>query len=181
MCLATVRQPSAAALASTTSRRVAYGRRRSLQHPAPLVITPRCTTVRSPVFFHLPAQPSPECQRCGQKEQDCRHHELQLLVQQRLPSNMVVDVGYSGSLGRNLLWTRDLNTVPTEPVSIRIPDPTRPGTVLPTAFLTPVTGYLNINQYEAAATSNYHSLQVSAKPPLSAGSNSERPGLGPRR
>jgi len=91
-------------------------------------------------------------------------------VQQRLPSNMVVDVGYSGSLGRNLLWTRDLNTVPTgtrfDPA---YQDPTRPGTVLPTAFLTPVTGYLNINQYEAAATSNYHSLQVSANRRFSAG------------
>jgi hypothetical protein len=37
-------------------------------------------------------------------------------------------------------------------------DPTRPGT----AFLTPIRGYTSIIQYEAAASSSYHSLQVTA-------------------
>jgi len=89
--------------------------------------------------------------------------DYQLSIQQRLPFATVLDVGYSSSLGRHLFWTRELNPVPMgrrfDPAYF---DPTRPRTSLPTAFLTPLRGYTGIVQYEAAASSNYHALQVAA-------------------
>lgn len=88
---------------------------------------------------------------------------MSLSIQQRLPAGTVLDVGYSNSLSRNLLWQRQLNPVPLgRRFDPAYHDPTRPGTALPTAFLTPIRGYTGIVQKEAAASSNYHSLQVTA-------------------
>ena len=88
---------------------------------------------------------------------------LSLSVQHKLPFETILDVGYSGSLARNLFWTRELNAVPMgRRFDPAYADPTIRGSALPTAFLTPITGYTSIVQYEAAASSNYHSLQVSA-------------------
>jgi hypothetical protein len=71
-------------------------------------------------------------------------------------------VGYSASLARNLFWTREMNAVPLgRRFDPAYKDPTTT-TALSTAFLTPIRGYTGILQYEAAASSNYHSLQVSA-------------------
>ncbi len=90
-------------------------------------------------------------------------YNMSLSVQQRLPAGTVLDVGYSTSLSRNLFWQRQLNPVPLgRRFDSAYQDPTRPGTALPTAFLTPISGYTSIVQKEAAASSNYHSLQVSA-------------------
>jgi hypothetical protein len=88
---------------------------------------------------------------------------LSLSVQHKLPFETIVDIGYSGSLARNLFWTREINAVPMgRRFDPAYADPTIRGSALPTAFLTPITGYTSIVQYEAAASSNYHSLQVSA-------------------
>ena len=85
-------------------------------------------------------------------------------IQRRLWGGVVLDVGYAGSLGRNLEWRRDLNAVPIgtswKPES---QDPTRPGTPLAGDFMRTILGYTNILTVEPAASSNYHSLQVSAK------------------
>jgi hypothetical protein len=74
-----------------------------------------------------------------------------------------VDVGYAGSLGRHLSWQRNLENVPLgtrfNPANA---DPTNPRVPLPDVFLLPVQGYSGIGSDEAAGTSNYNSLQVSA-------------------
>jgi hypothetical protein len=74
----------------------------------------------------------------------------------------VLDVAYDGSLARHLPWQQNLNAVPygTDflPSSI---DPTTK-TVLPAQFLRPYPGYNNIGYEGFAATSTYHSLQVTA-------------------
>jgi hypothetical protein len=84
-----------------------------------------------------------------------------LAVQQSIGFGSVIDIGYTGSLGRRLMWNRDLNNIPTGtnflPESI---DPTNKS-VYSTAFLRPITGYQSILMREWAASSNYHSLQVS--------------------
>jgi len=88
---------------------------------------------------------------------------LSFSVQQKIPFGVVLDVGYSGSLARHLFWTRQLDPVPLgRQFDPAYQDPTLPGTALSTAFLTPITGYTSILEYEAANSSNYHSLQVTA-------------------
>jgi hypothetical protein len=74
----------------------------------------------------------------------------------------VVDVAYVGSLGRHLLWQRNLNSVPFgtnfNPANL---DKTT-NSPLSVAFLVPYVGYNSVNYREWAATSNYHSLQLTA-------------------
>ena len=83
-------------------------------------------------------------------------------IQQSIGAATVVDVAYVGSLGRHLLWTRNINETPLgtnfRPESI---DPTtrRP---YATTFLRPYIGYEDIQIREPGSSSNYHSLQVSA-------------------
>jgi hypothetical protein len=82
-------------------------------------------------------------------------------VQQNVGFGTVVDVGYVGSLGRHLLWARNLNSIPLGAnfKSENI-DPTT-GSAYSAAFLRPLTGYGDIAYYESASSSNYNSLQVS--------------------
>jgi hypothetical protein len=83
-------------------------------------------------------------------------------IQQSIGAGTVVDVAYVGSLGRRLLWTRNINEVPLganfRPENF---DPTT-GRPLPTAFLRPYVGYEDILIREPGSSSSYHSLQVSA-------------------
>jgi hypothetical protein len=85
-------------------------------------------------------------------------------VQQDIGFNTVVDAGYVGSLGRNLLWLRNLNPIPFganfNPANA---DPSNPATPLPSAFLRPIQGYNDILMTEPGGSSNYHSLQVTAR------------------
>jgi hypothetical protein len=85
-------------------------------------------------------------------------------IQQDVGYGTVLDVAYGGSLGRHLLWRRDINPVPLganfDPKNA---DPTLPSGPLPSAFLRPIPGYNAINIMEGASSSNYHSLQVQAK------------------
>lgn len=87
-----------------------------------------------------------------------------LSVQRDIGFGMVVDVAYAGSLGRHLQWRRDLNAIPLganfDPANF---DPTLTNRPLPAAFLRPIRGYNNINIMEGASSSNYHSLQVTAR------------------
>jgi hypothetical protein len=85
-----------------------------------------------------------------------------LSVQRDIGMGTILDVGYAGSLGRNLLWQRNLNAIPFgtnfRPENI---DPTTRAPFAP-QFLRPFPGYQNINIREPGNSSNYHSLQVSA-------------------
>lgn len=85
-----------------------------------------------------------------------------LSVQRDIGLGTIVDAGYSGSLGRNLLWQRNLNAQPLGTNFLASSkDPTN-NAVLPVNFLRSYMGYGNINVREPGASSNYHSLQVSA-------------------
>jgi len=83
-------------------------------------------------------------------------------IQHHIGAGTVVDVAYVGSIGRRLLWTRNINEVPLganfRPENI---DPTtrRPYT---TTFLRPFVGYEDILIREPGSSSSYHSLQLSA-------------------
>ncbi|MBI4907443.1 MAG: carboxypeptidase regulatory-like domain-containing protein [Acidobacteria bacterium] len=85
-----------------------------------------------------------------------------LSIQRRIGFGTIVDVGYVGSLARHLLWGRNLNAIPFganfDPKNI---DPTTNAALAP-AFLRPRLGYNNINFFEQASSSNYHSMQVTA-------------------
>jgi hypothetical protein len=91
-------------------------------------------------------------------------YNFSLAVQQNVGFNTVVDVAYVGSLGRNLMWIRDYNAIPFganfDPANA---DPTNPASPLPSSFLRPIQGYNSIDISEAASSSNYHSLQVTAR------------------
>jgi hypothetical protein len=85
-------------------------------------------------------------------------------VQRNLGASTLLDVGYSGALGRHLWWRRNINSIPIGtnflPSSA---DPTLTGRPLPTAFLRPMIGYSDVNILENSNTSNYNSLQVTAR------------------
>jgi hypothetical protein len=88
---------------------------------------------------------------------------MSLSVQRNIGFGTVVDVGYAGSLGRHLPWSRDLQDIPLGTRFLpQNADPTNPKVPLPDVFLRPRPGYSSISYYEDDATSNYHSLQVSA-------------------
>lgn len=85
-----------------------------------------------------------------------------LSVQGDIGYGTILDVGYSGSLGRNLLWQRNLNAIPLGTNFLASSRDTTNNGVLPVNFLRPFMGYGNVNLREPGASSNYHSLQVSA-------------------
>ncbi|MGH8248712.1 MAG: hypothetical protein ACREUU_20065, partial [Gammaproteobacteria bacterium] len=85
-----------------------------------------------------------------------------LTVQRDIGHSTVADIGYVGSLGRHLLWQRNINAIPLGAnfrASSIDPTTNRP---LPPNFLRPYPGWGNINLREPAGSSNYHSLQASA-------------------
>ncbi len=84
-------------------------------------------------------------------------------IQRNVGFDTVVDIGYVGSLGRHLTWQRDINSIPLGTRFLKQnADPTSPSVPLADVFLRPIVGYNGINYQEAAGTSNYHSLQVTA-------------------
>jgi len=83
-------------------------------------------------------------------------------IQHDIGMGTIVDAGYAGSLGRNLLWQRNLNAIPLGTNFLATSrDPTN-NSVLPVNFLRPYAGWGNLTIREPAGSSNYHSLQVSA-------------------
>jgi hypothetical protein len=88
---------------------------------------------------------------------------MSLSVQRQIGYGTVVDIGYVGSLGRHLWWEQGLSDVPLGArFDPRNADPSSPRVPLPDIFLRPVAGYADIGYRDASATSNYHSLQVTA-------------------
>lgn len=88
---------------------------------------------------------------------------MSLSVQRAIGFGTVVDVGYSGTLGRHLSWARSLQDVPLGTRFLpQNADPANPKVPLPDNFLRPIPGYAQISYREGAGSSNYHSLQVTA-------------------
>ncbi len=84
-------------------------------------------------------------------------------IQRDIGFGTVLDVGYVGSAGRHLTWQRNLNDIPIGANFVPAnADPTNPRVPLAPAFLRPLPGLQNIQFREGAASSNYHSLQVTA-------------------
>jgi hypothetical protein len=85
-----------------------------------------------------------------------------LTVQRDIGFGTIADIGYVGSLGRNLLWQRNLNAIPfgtNFTAAANDPTTNRP---LPPNFLRDYPGWGDINLREPGSSSNYHSMQVSA-------------------
>ena len=85
------------------------------------------------------------------------------MIQHNVGFGTVVEAGYVGSLGRHLMWQRNLNAIPFganfDPKNA---DRTNTGLPLSPGFLRPYAGYDDITFREWAASSNYHSMQVTA-------------------
>ncbi len=83
--------------------------------------------------------------------------------QQYIGFKTIVEAGYVGSQGRNLLWRRNINSIPVGtnflPSSI---DPTTKS-VYNTSFLRPMIGYNDVLMTEAASSSNYNGGHVTAR------------------
>jgi hypothetical protein len=85
-------------------------------------------------------------------------------IQRNIGRDTLVDVGYTGALGRHLWWRRNINPVPIGADFLASnADPTQPGKPLSPAFLRPMIGYTDVNIIENANTSNYNSMQVTAR------------------
>ncbi len=91
-------------------------------------------------------------------------YNFSLGAQQEVFRGLMVDVSYVGALGRHLLWERNINPIPLGAQFLNLHpenrDPTTTSSALSANFLRPYQGYGNINLYEFASTSNYHSAQV---------------------
>jgi len=90
-------------------------------------------------------------------------------VQRDIGFKTVVDVSYVASLGRHLLYVRDINAIPMyarfDPANVD----TTTGKPLPDNFLRPYIGLGTINLRGFGATSNYHALQITANRRLTRG------------
>jgi hypothetical protein len=88
---------------------------------------------------------------------------MSFTIQRNIGFGTVVDVGYVGSLGRHLSWQTGLDNVPLgAQFQASNADPTNPSVPLSAAFLVPIVGYSSIGYNADAASSNYHSLQLTA-------------------
>lgn len=84
-------------------------------------------------------------------------------IQQDVGFATVLDISYVGTLGRHLMQSKNINTVPYGARFLPAnEDRTSPGRPLPDNFFRPYPGYTGISWYENVSTSNYNSLQVSA-------------------
>ncbi len=84
-------------------------------------------------------------------------------IQQRVAAGTVVSVAYVGSLGRHLMWQRDLNAIPLGArLDPKNADPANPRVALTTPFLRPMRGHEAVQFREWASSSNYHSFQAAA-------------------
>lgn len=98
-------------------------------------------------------------------------YNFSLSVQRQVARTNIVEVGYVGSLGRHLLWQRNINPVPlgsTTAIDGQLihpenhdPSVTNPVTALPANFMRPYQGLGDVLQYEFAGASNYHGMLAS--------------------
>ncbi len=92
-------------------------------------------------------------------------YNFSLDIQRQIGRSDVISVGYTGSMGRHLLWERNINPVPLGANFLTINpqnrDPTTTSTVLAPNFLRPYQGAGDVLLYEFAGTSNFHGLLAS--------------------
>jgi hypothetical protein len=91
-------------------------------------------------------------------------------VQQILPFQVALGIAYVGNQGKHQTVTQDLNTIPYG--ARFLPpnaDPTKPSVSLPDSFLRPFPGYGSLQINMNASSTNYNSLQVTAKRRFSRG------------
>jgi hypothetical protein len=101
-------------------------------------------------------------------------YNFNLSIDRRIGSN-VFSLGYTGSLGRHLLDTRNLNAVPPgadfyQTINPQNKNP-QSSSALSTNFLRPYSAYGDIDLREFATNSNYHGLMLAAQHRLSHGIN----------
>jgi len=102
-------------------------------------------------------------------------YNFNLSVERRVTNHDAISVGYTGSLGRHLLWQRNINAVPLGYSFYQTihPENKNPqsNAALSTNFLRPYSPYGDINLYEFASNSNYHGMMASWQHRLSHGLN----------
>ncbi len=97
-------------------------------------------------------------------------YDLDLEVQQELPSHILAAIAYVSTLSSELLQQQNLNAIPygatflpqnQDPVKVA-QNPTAPlgANAKDENFLRPYPGYGDIPQYQNGSSSNYHSLQI---------------------
>ena len=90
-------------------------------------------------------------------------YNYSLSVQRDIGFGTVVDVAYVAALGRHLYWQRDINPIAFGAnFAPENADPTLTNRPLPPQFLRPRVGINSIVRTEPAASSSYHSMQVTA-------------------
>jgi hypothetical protein len=106
---------------------------------------------------------------CGLSRQNMNqaNYNFSFGVQRDIGFRTVLDVAYVGALGRHLLQSVNLNTVPYGTHFTNI-DPTTK-TALADNFVRPFPGYATINLFEPYSNSSYHSMQVQANRRFSKG------------
>jgi hypothetical protein len=102
-------------------------------------------------------------------------YNFNLTIDKRVGSHDAFSVGYTGSLGRHLLWQRNINAVApgSQFYQTLHPENKNPqgNSALSTNFLRPYSPYGDINLYEFANNSSYHGLLASVQHRLSHGLN----------
>jgi len=99
--------------------------------------------------------------------------QFNLNMERRVRSNLF-SLGYSGSLGRHLLWERNINAVPVGATFLNLnPQNKNPQntSALSTNFLRPYSAYGDIYLYEFANNSNYNGLMASFQHRMTHGIN----------
>ncbi len=102
-------------------------------------------------------------------------YNFNLSIQRQISRSDVLEIGYTGSLGRHLLWERNINAVPAGADFLNVnpqnANPQSTGSALSTNFLRPYQGVGDVYLYEFANNSNYHSLLATFQHRLSRGIN----------
>jgi hypothetical protein len=100
-------------------------------------------------------------------------YNFNLSIQHQLTSSSIMEVGYSGSLGRHQHWERNINPVPLGANFLNANpqnrDPTTSNNALPANFLRPYQGLGDVMLYEFANSSNYHALLANFQHRMSRG------------
>jgi hypothetical protein len=101
-------------------------------------------------------------------------YNFNMEIQRQIGRSDAITVGYTGALGRHLLWQRNINAIPLGATFLNLnPQNGNPQntSALPNNFLKPYQGWGTINLYEFANNSNYHALLVSFQHRFSHGLN----------
>src|SRR5574340_340325 len=104
-----------------------------------------------------------------QQQPLARVMNFSLGVQRELGFSTVIDVAYVGSMGRHLLFQRNINPIPMYAHFDPKNADSTTGSPLADNFLRPYLGMGNINFRGFGATSNYHGLQLSFNRRMSRG------------